>query len=158
MCTPNTFPSDVKGSKNFPMLCNLNIALHHHSPQITTPFPSLTVKDPRLPFLLFLLLIFLFQFSSFDYILFSIVLFNTEAHPSLLFKSRILWSLPVSSLAEMFSDIISMWTLHPNKNVRPYPAGPVFFFFKYVISHPLHPAMSWFSLVHVCLRSYGLCP
>ena len=111
------------------MLCSLKIALHHHSPHITAPFPSLTVKDPRLPFLLFLLLIFRFQFSSFDCILFSIVLFNTEAHPSLLFKSRTLWSLPVSSLAEMFSDIISMWTLHPNKNVRSYPAGPVFFFF-----------------------------
>ena len=91
------------------MLCSLSIALHLHSPQIIAPFPSsFTVKDPRLPFLLFLLLIFLFQFSSFDYILFSIVLFNTEAHPSLLFKSRTLWSLPISSLAEMFSDIISM--------------------------------------------------
>ena len=121
------------------MLCSLKIALHHHSPHITAPFPSLTVKDPRLPFLLFLLLIFRFQFSSFDCILFSIVLFNTEAHPSLLFKSRTLWSLPVSSLAEMFSDIISMWTLHPNKNVRSYPAGPVFFFFFLICHFPPPP-------------------
>lgn len=91
------------------MLCSLNIPLRHHSPQITAPFPpSLTVNDPSLPFLLFLLLIFLFQLSSFDYTLFSPAPFNTEAHPSLLFKSRTLWCLPVSSLAETFSDIISM--------------------------------------------------
>lgn len=142
MCTPNTFPSNVKRSKNFPVLCSLNIALHHHSPQITAPFPSsLTVKDLRLPFLLFLLLKFLFQFSSFDYILFSIVLFNTEAHPSLLFKSRTLWSLPVSSLAELFSDIISMWSLHPNRNVRSYPAA---LFFKKICHFPPPPPSNVF--------------